>query len=402
MYLLIIVPVSLFLFVSCSIENAALGIAFISIVFIFVIYKEISDLFEKNGKLLEKESARARTIAGYLPEILKSSDYGIKRLPSVVENLEKVTQNIEKAVMTIVETLGDISRKSKEGFDEAKAVVAYFIGGSKEDRQYFGDSYVTKIVEQNNEAISMTADLFRTIAKMNNTFLEELKAVTKNINGINVFVEEIEYIADQTNLLALNAAIEAARAGKTGRGFAVVADEVRRLAVRTSETTTDIKRTMKDSGKIISKLSGEMEDRVKNMENQINSAEKNLKDTLESFNQSVDIIAEAIGVLNMNYQNIAGDISDATVSLQFQDIEGQEVGSVCKPIVEVIEELELVREICLEMITATYSENQKRILLGEIEKRGKELKKMDKEKPKHNQGVKNSYKKDKGGEVEFF
>ena len=41
-------------------------------------------------------------------------------------------------------------------------------------------------------------------------------------------------------LLALNAAIEAARAGDYGRGFAVVADEVRLLAMRTTESTTEI------------------------------------------------------------------------------------------------------------------------------------------------------------------
>ena len=54
-------------------------------------------------------------------------------------------------------------------------------------------------------------------------------------------LDAIGVISSRTNLLALNAAIEAARAGQHGRGFAVVADEVRSLAVRTQESTLEVR-----------------------------------------------------------------------------------------------------------------------------------------------------------------
>ncbi|EDP98824.1 Methyl-accepting chemotaxis protein [Shewanella benthica KT99] len=67
--------------------------------------------------------------------------------------------------------------------------------------------------------------------------VKELEADTVSIESILGVIA----IAGQTNLLALNAAIEAARAGESGRGFAVVADEVRTLAVRTQQSTSEIK-----------------------------------------------------------------------------------------------------------------------------------------------------------------
>lgn len=86
---------------------------------------------------------------------------------------------------------------------------------------------------------SITAiDMLAQEVKNASNILDELNESSQNIGMV---LDVITSITEQTNLLALNAAIEAARAGEQGRGFAVVAEEVRSLAMKTRESTQNIK-----------------------------------------------------------------------------------------------------------------------------------------------------------------
>ena len=111
--------------------------------------------------------------------------------------------------------------------------------------------------EETSQIAKQGADMLNTSVNMSSTIVEEIdqaSAVLDQLNEQSVNIESIvsaiRGIADQTNLLALNAAIEAARAGDQGRGFSVVADEVRQLAGKTSESTIEIERVVKENNQL--------------------------------------------------------------------------------------------------------------------------------------------------------
>lgn len=326
--------------------------------------KKLTDHYEER---LEKDCAQAENFKEHIKEVYKTADYGVHLIPILVNNLDNVTAKTEEAAVGITENLVGIVNKSKEGSEEADAVVAYFMGvqGAGGD-EYFGESYVTKIVRQNETAIDVAVSLFENIDAMNKEFLKELQIISEKIDGIYKYIEEIEYVSDQTNLLALNAAIEAARAGDSGRGFAVVADEVKKLANRSMSTASDIKVKATESKTIIDSLQSYMDKKIEELASDIENSEKNLKDTLNNFKSSVDNISEAIQVLTMSYHNISKDIESATVSLQFQDITKQAIDHVNSPLEKLKAKLETLKEICANSILAIDDSYEKEAVMKEL------------------------------------
>ncbi|KMW60470.1 Methyl-accepting chemotaxis protein I (serine chemoreceptor protein) [Candidatus Rhodobacter oscarellae] len=96
----------------------------------------------------------------------------------------------------------------------------------------------SKEIETTMQQTAGKADAGQDIVRDAVGAMDKIKASSTEVERI---LDVIDDIAFRTNLLALNAGVEAARAGDAGRGFAVVAAEVRSLALRCTESATEIK-----------------------------------------------------------------------------------------------------------------------------------------------------------------
>ncbi len=237
------------------------------------------------------------------------------QMHSVIHQTERAAGNIGTRFRTIAARAVQQSKQSSELFtDNDTSMDAVLKTTDTMLEGFVGD-------------VMQSAEMALQIANI----MDEVERSTKAITGM---ISEIEFIADQTRLLALNAAIEAARAGEHGRGFAVVADEVTKLANRSGQAASQINNLVLD----VQRSTSSAMQSVQALASVDMTKTLAIKERLDKMTRSLAArnltLKDAVMNTKHHADELGRDVTQITMTLQFQDITRQKLEHVIEPLTE--------------------------------------------------------------------
>ncbi|MDD3761247.1 MAG: methyl-accepting chemotaxis protein [Acidithiobacillus sp.] len=242
-------------------------------------------------------------------EAIENSGEVLETVTSILtRQLALSREQLEQAITDIVGRFTGLHRRLSEAVLSSQGTSGE--EGAAEARQHFRET---------ESELQMILRHIEASVQQHEANQATIAALMQQVNVLEQMAREVGEIAAQTTLLALNAAIEAARAGEQGRGFAVVADEVRKLSSRSKESSVAMAENVKEIVKAIRQVVAAADKSIEEERAFLKNARESTRNALDRVEQMTEELCTSQARLQLEGTQIAEDMNQLLVTLQFQD-----------------------------------------------------------------------------------
>lgn len=280
-------------------------------------------LSKKGPTVLQKNSETSQGGVSFITQCFTGNKSGsqaeielltLGRTISVLERqISEVNQDIESSVVGISQGFQGMARQAQAAISTAGATA--------------GDRPANKIEEMQEVVMKLVHYMGESCESLNGAS-QRLIDVEKRLDVVESVLYNIEKIASQSRLVALNGEIEARRLGEAGKAFAVVAAETKLLSQHATETSRSIQELLSELTSVVTSTSSDLSARSESDAKRLSQSKQEAESLLSFIHSDHNRMTESLAETEKISRELQGNISNAVMSLQFQDRVSQRIHHV--------------------------------------------------------------------------
>jgi methyl-accepting chemotaxis protein len=256
-------------------------------------------------------------------------------LPVVAAQLREVSKHVEESVVKVCENFHEMIQRARQATSQVP-----MIGKDSVDRENVETVGIDQLISGTRGTMADLLERIERTSGFTGTMVDRLNAVEHQIEELNETLCDIDTVASKSGLLALNGQLEAARAGEQGAAFAIVATETAKMAVHAVASSKKIRKMIQSVSQSISGASAELKDRAATDIREAALSRKEVDTSLDTMASLHDDMQNTLERSNANAEQLARNISEAVVALQFQDAVSQRIEHVVHALLEMHDEFQ--------------------------------------------------------------
>ena len=250
-----------------------------------------------------------------------------QQLSDCLKRIQNVQVSAQLTYTKIGEKLPEIIHQIESDYNEASALISFFITGGEED---FEKSVVGQEIEDSRKRLTSAATLTAEMRRLDQALLKEINVNINTIKKLHHSIHEISLISEDIELLSYNAGFVAGRVGSAGSAFMYIAREIKKLSNHTRKLVERMQVSTKKLVHDYNWFSERIQDIGNKADSELKHIDKKLTSAFNRYETGLQTIANILLESLRRTESAKKRVPDIMVSLQLQDILHQSLDSLIK------------------------------------------------------------------------